>query len=54
VGLFRRVGLFRYIRSNSSVPVHFVVPQQSWGLLRGRSICMHQIDALVVHGRAGD
>jgi hypothetical protein len=22
-----RVGLFRYIRSDSSVPVHFVVPQ---------------------------
>jgi hypothetical protein len=24
-----RVGLFRYIQSDSSMPVHFVAPQQS-------------------------
>jgi hypothetical protein len=44
------VGMFRYIWSDSSVSVHFVAPQQSWGLLRGRSIYMHQINVLVVHG----
>jgi hypothetical protein len=48
-GVDPRVGLFRYIRSNSGMPVHFVAPQQSWVLLHGRSICMHRIDALVVH-----
>jgi hypothetical protein len=30
------VGLFCYIRFNSSVHVHVVAPQQSWGLVRGR------------------
>jgi hypothetical protein len=44
-----RVVLFHYIRSDSSMLVHFMAPQQSWGLLRGRFICMHGINALVVH-----
>jgi hypothetical protein len=46
-----RVGLFRHfsIRFDSSALVHFVAPQQSWGLLHGQAIHMHQFDALFVH-----